>query len=460
MIHELIVTANTSSQLYQSLAASSISSISSDEDVKSILMKKDALQSIFRLTESSNPDTRYDALFTMANFAVSPKFHHSIIDAGGVQLLKKADTDGNIQLTSCIARFFALLSISTEAQKTMIQENIVLKLIHFTRLGDPITEKYALFSLSNICFGSVQMGKALFQPLVPTLLKGLTQMSVFPNIRFNNYAALMISGISLLLDERELMPTAITVANIRALLDMLQFSYHETQVYACTALNILSIRSYHSIQGEGLYNDDILSSFISLIECADEYHVLSGLLTLGSMYENDNWKTHMMKADNFIRSVVGSVMKYSSNIPVLRAAGYFICLISESVENHSTLYKVGALESTIHLISQIDEECRDFGLFAIACFSRTKNLHVPLAKHGAIRPLVNILASDCSVESKHYATLALLRLADNFENHITIAEEGGIQALIELGNKSQYTAIQTKASLSLGHVACTLLSKN
>ena len=56
--------------------------------------------------------------------------------------------------------------------------------------------------------------------------------------------------------------------------------------------------------------------------------------------------------------------------------------------------------------------------------------------------------------SKHYAALALLKLADNFANHITIAEEGGIQALLKLGrSKISNENVQYKAALAVGHLA-------
>ena len=54
-----------------------------------------------------------------------------------------------------------------------------------------------------------------------------------------------------------------------------------------------------------------------------------------------------------------------------------------------------------------------------------------LVSKGAVKPLVSMLASEA--EPRHYAGLALLKLADNFENHLRIAEEGGIQALLRLG---------------------------
>ena len=75
-----------------------------------------------------------------------------------------------------------------------------------------------------------------------------------------------------------------------------------------------------------------------------------------------------------------------------------------------------------------------------------------LVQLGAVRPIVAMLASDA--EPRHYAGLALLKLADNFENHLRIAEEGGIQALLRLGRaKSSDEQVQYKAALTVGMLA-------
>ena len=47
-----------------------------------------------------------------------------------------------------------------------------------------------------------------------------------------------------------------------------------------------------------------------------------------------------------------------------------------------------------------------------------------------------------------------IQLADNFENHISIAEEGGIQALLRLARaRSTDEELQYKAALTVGHLA-------
>ena len=71
------------------------------------------------------------------------------------------------------------------------------------------------------------------------------------------------------------------------------------------------------------------------------------------------------------------------------------------------------------LASLVDEECQDYGAFTLAFLANNKSFQVPLVKMGGVRPLVSMMATNS--ESQHYAALSLLKLADNFENHVTIA---------------------------------------
>ena len=71
---------------------------------------------------------------------------------------------------------------------------------------------------------------------------------------------------------------------------------------------------------------------------------------------------------------------------------------------------------------------------------------------GAVRPCMSLMAANA--ESKHYAALALLKLADNFENHIIIAEQGGIQALLHLGRSHVMDEeVHYKATVTVGNLA-------
>jgi hypothetical protein len=455
IIHGLVLTANKSSTLYQSLAASSISSISIDDDVKTGLIKKDALQSIFRFTQSLDVDTCCDGLFTVANFAASPKFHHAIIGAGAIQVMNHIGRKDDFRISRNIARFYALLSITKEARIMMMDEDVVANLVHLSLSEDLYTQKYSLISLTNLCVDTEQIGSVL----VPVLLKAISYMIVSPSIPFNRCAALSITGISLL-NETTNVPAKITTGNIRALQDILRFADDETSVFACTALALISINYGENAYEESAGNDDIICRLFSLLEINDEDAVLSVLLALGSFHENASLRINQERC---IHSAVTAVSRFKTKLPILRAAGYLMCIFSESIDSHSIANKTEVIDSLIHIVSQSDEECQDYGTFILACLSQTWNLQVPITKHGAIRPLVKILASDDGVECRHYAAIALLRLADNIENHLIIAQQGGIQALLHLGDSKKrawsfHDGIQTKASICLGNVAATLAS--
>jgi len=99
-----------------------------------------------------------------------------------------------------------------------------------------------------------------------------------------------------------------------------------------------------------------------------------------------------------------------------------------------------------------DIECQEYAAFSLAHLASNRDYQVTLVQAGAVRPLVAMLASEA--EPRHYAGLALLKLADNFENHLRIAEEGGIQALLRLGRvRSTDEQLQYKAALTIGQLA-------
>merc|ERR1711959_68697 len=140
------------------------------------------------------------------------------------------------------------------------------------------------------------------------------------------------------------------------------------------------------------------------------------------------------------------------DIEIKRAAGYFVATLCQQIEFHDDLARAGCLEAVISLSVMEDIECQEYAAFSLAHLSSNRDYQVPLVQAGAVRPLVAMLASEA--EPRHYAGLALLKLADNFENHLRIAEEGGIQALLRLGRtRSTDDQLQYKAALTVGQLA-------
>lgn len=74
----------------------------------------------------------------------------------------------------------------------------------------------------------------------------------------------------------------------------------------------------------------------------------------------------------------------------------------------------------MRLAGDVDEECQEYAAFALAFLASNRDLQRPLVELGALTPLVKLMATQA--EPRQYAALAVLKLADNFENHVAIAK--------------------------------------
>ncbi len=95
------------------------------------------------------------------------------------------------------------------------------------------------------------------------------------------------------------------------------------------------------------------------------------------------------------------------------------------MEFHDDLVREGGLITLVFQASLEDGECQEYAAFSLAHLSSNRDYQTRIVEAGALKPLVAMMS--VHAEPRHYAGLALLKLADNFENHIAIAEEGGIQ---------------------------------
>ncbi len=77
---------------------------------------------------------------------------------------------------------------------------------------------------------------------------------------------------------------------------------------------------------------------------------------------------------------------------------------------------------------------------------------VRLVQLGALAPLIAM--AEMETRPQQYAGVALLKLADSFENHTRIAQEGGIQTLLWLGRScNMRQELQYKAACTVGSLA-------
>ena len=82
-----------------------------------------------------------------------------------------------------------------------------------------------------------------------------------------------------------------------------------------------------------------------------------------------------------------------------------------------------------------DLQCQEYAAFTLAFLATNRDLQRPLVEVGALKPLVTLMSTQA--EPRQYAALAVLKLADNFENHVAIAKAGGLTALLRLGRGGQ-----------------------
>ena len=192
-----------------------------------------------------------------------------------------------------------------------------------------------------------------------------------------------------------------------------------------------------------------LEPLLNLLQSHDEECQFAGVYALGSLSEDGEVKAQLVELGAIAKLVA---IVYDCNLEIKRAAAYFFARLAESVEFHSHLASDRALEAIIAIASLEDVECQEVSAFALAHLASDRELQVALVALGALKPLVAMMS--IQAEPRHYAGLALLKLADNFENHVAIAQEGGIQALLRLGReRTTDEELQYKAALTVGTLA-------
>lgn len=334
----------------------------------------------------------------------------------------------------------ALSSLSTDAatKEIMVSQEIPKVLCKLAKSPDSATQRYASLALCNLCSGTREQKELVAKQ---GILRVLLFLLRFPDLEVERCAMLAIAALSLGSDRNK--AEVIDNGFVRPLIESI--TYPDTRMRQCAllALNGIALGELPETK-ECILKEDGLSSILDLVKSDDvpeTTHV--GLYLLATLAENTQIRDALVAMDCLPMIVDEST---TQSIEIKRAAAYFLSLLSECPEYHNDLQHVGGLESVVALASLVDEECQDYGAFTLAFLANNKSFQVPLVKMGAVRPLVSMM--ETSSQARHFAALALLKLADNFENHVQIASEGGINALLKLG-KSKISSENMRYSASL-----------
>jgi hypothetical protein len=283
-------------------------------------------------------------------------------------------------------------------------------------------------------------------------LRPLIFLSRFPDTEIQRYASLAFAGLALG-GQGKNKSRIVEEGAMRPLSELLRFPDRKVQLSALVAINCVTLGEEKQTKS-AVMSENGLEAIIQLADIdgvdGESVDLIStAIYALGTLSEHEDVRAKLVDL-NAIPVVVKQLL--AGSVDIKRAAGYFLGTMCEQVEFHPDLDRAGALDAIIRLAVMEDIECQEYAAFSLAHLSSNKDYQVRLVQLGVVKPLVAILASDN--EPKHYAGLALLKLADNFENHLRIAEEGGIQALLRLGRtRTTDEQLQYKAALTVGQLA-------
>jgi len=428
---------------FQRAAAAAFASMSLNHTGKSLVLQKGGIKSIVQLCTHLDLTVRRDAVFSIANFAASPDFCQYVVKEGGVETIKAvastylASVD-EVEVLRDTSRALSSLSTDAATKEIMVSQEIPKVLCKLAKSPDSATQRYASLALCNLCSGTREQKELVAKQ---GILRVLLFLLRFPDLEVERCAMLAIAALSLGSDRNK--AEVIDNGFVRPLIESI--TYPDTRMRQCAllALNGIALGELPETK-ECILKEDGLSSILDLVKSDDvseTTHV--GLYLLATLAENTQIRDALVAMDCLPMIVDEST---TQSIEIKRAAAYFFSLLSECPEYHNDLQHVGGLESVVALASLVDEECQDYGAFTLAFLANNKSFQVPLVKMGAVRPLVSMM--ETSSQARHFAALALLKLADNFENHVQIASEGGINALLKLG-KSKISSENMRYSASL-----------
>jgi hypothetical protein len=431
---------------YQRTAAVASASISNEDDGKLELTKEGCLQDILGLCNSCDIQIQRDATCAIANISDCYDAHRKLLDNGVVEVMAKlSDSCSDTMVVREISRFFSFISISDEAKDVMMGFGVISILMKFARRSDVVTQRYSTLALCNLSLSRKQKIAILQHH---GLIETLVYLTRCPDLEVDRCTVLAITALALGADDISKEKIADAGA-LKPLLKTLKYPDNEIQQCAALALSALVLGRRETVRVKLNAAEQDLGTILNLLDSPNEECVHHGVYVIGSMMETFSIRNTLVEKGCI--DVVTTVAA-STSIEIKRACGYIFSLLVEQRQYHENLHNAGALEEIVKLAALVDLECQLYGSFSLVFLASNRDFQVPLVKMGAVRPLVAMMATES--EPRHYAGLALLKLADNFENHITIAEEGGIQALLKLGrSRAADEEVQYKAALTVGNLA-------
>ena len=469
---------------YQRTAVTALASMTLNAQNKAALVRQGGLRTILDLCLNGDLQVTRDGVFALANLADEPELHSDLLrDSAIAVLVKVVAKSDDARVHRDVARMFACVVSAGDPRCTIHTNGALQTLLRLARSLDVACQRYSTLALCNLSCGEYKA-----DVVNNGTLQSLSFLARFPDLDCQRYATLAIAGLAL--GERGNKVRIIEEGAGAPIVDLIRFPEGFLQHCAALALNAIALGESDSskvgIAREGGLNFllklvgrepvseigsdngdtedfDAGSNAVHIDVTSKQSNVenkeretpfrldcqFAAVYALGSLAENPEVMQRLVDL-GAIRRVAAIVSQ--GNVEVKRAAAYFFARLAENVALHATLDADDAVDAVIFLAALEDTQCQEIAAFALAHLASDRGLQVRLVQYGALRPLVAMMGVQTS--PRHYAGLALLKLADNFNNHATIATEGGIQALLRLGRqRGTDSELQHKAILTVGNLA-------
>nr|CCA19593.1 vacuolar protein putative [Albugo laibachii Nc14] len=397
-----------------------------------------SIDQMIELCHCKDVRVRQYGTFALANMSSVLHLESEALCERGITsfIMLSKDQDDSVQRD--VARAFVHLSRKRTLQTKLIQRGgtMLFRLLKHPNLD---IKRFATLAICNL---TSQLTKEEREHLtMDGGLRSLIHLARFHDVDVQRHVVLALAGLIMGAHDKRLM---IENGVLGPLIDLLRSPNQHVQLCGSLALNLMVLGT-EDVPKLAVMEQNALQPLGMLLNSVNAECVKSALYCLGSLGENQVVLTALDDRD--LKNTISSLAQHSDT-EVQRSCGYMLALWAEQDHN----FEEGTINASISLAAVRDQECQDYASFILAHLCSNRQYQPLLLIGGALGPLVAMVLD--KPHPKHYAGLALLKLADNYENHLKIVEEGGVEALLRLArSRSPDREIQYRASQSLGQLA-------
>ncbi|CCI42216.1 unnamed protein product [Albugo candida] len=393
---------------------------------------------MIELCHCTDVRVRRYGVFALANMSSVLHLESDALCESGITTLLMLSGDEELSIRRDVARAFVHLSRHKSLYAKLIPRGNSI-LFPLSKASDLDTKRFATLAICNFASRISKHERAHLA--TDRDIQSLIHLARFHDVDVQRHVVLALAGFLMEAQDKLFM---IEKGLVGPLIDLLRSPHPHVQLCGSLALNLVVLGIDDGLK-VAVMEQNAFPPLGALVHSAHVECVKSALYCIGTLCEN----RIVLKAfdEHDLTSTITDLARHSDT-EIQRSCGYMLALWAE----HDYEFQEATINASISLAEVQDRECQDYASFILAHLSSNRQYQPLLLRGGALGPLIAMVTKE--PYPKHYAGLALLQLADNYENHLQIVEKGGVEALLRLARiRSPDKEIQYKASKSLGQLA-------